>query len=116
MQDWNMKKLMKLKVDQLKAQIDLQKLNLTENLLQLNVRDSYEEKMCNCKGKCNLIHNIYNWKIKYGQKLNSKFLKMKEQGLKENDEEVNLETFSCNAWGLNFLSESQLRKHIVTSH
>ena len=108
--------LMKEKVDQLKAQIDLQKLNLTENLLQLNVREASEEKMCYCNGKCNIIHKIYNWRIKFGHKLHSKLLKMKEQGLKQNDETVDLKTFSCNDWGLSFLSESHLRKHMVTTH
>ena len=102
---------MKVKVDQLKAQIDLQKSNLTENLLQLHAR----KQMCYCKGKCNIIHNIYNWRIKVGHKLHSKLLKMKEQGLKENSEAVNLNFLSCDALGLNFLSESQLRKHTVAS-
>ena len=66
------KKLMKVKVDQLKAQIDLQKLNLTENLLQLNMRESNEENVCYWKGKCNIIHKIYNWRRKFDNKLHSK--------------------------------------------
>jgi hypothetical protein len=80
------------------------------------VREASGEKMCYCNGKCNIIHKIYNWRIKFGHKLHSKLLKMKEQGLKENEETVDLKTLSCNDWGLSFLSESHLRKHMVTTH
>ena len=111
----NEKKLLEDKLFQLETQVSLQKLHLTEDLLELNVRESFEKKKCICKGKCNIIHKLYNWKRKYGQELHSQLLSIKEQGLKKDDEDFILKSFSCNPWGINFISESQLRKHLGTS-
>ena len=110
------KKLMKDKLNRLETQISLQKLHLNENLLELNVKESNEKEKCKCKGKCNIIHAIYNWRRKYGKELHTKFLEVKKPGLKKDDEALILKTFSCNPWDLNFISDSQLRKHTGTSH
>ena len=111
----NCKKLMKDKLNRLETQINLQKLHLTENLLELNVKESNEKEKCKCKGKCNIIHAIYNWRRKYGKELHTKFLEVKKPGLKKDDEALILKTFSCNPWDLNFISDSQLRKHTGTN-
>jgi hypothetical protein len=111
----NEKKRMKDILDQFEIQINLQKLQMTEQLLELNIRESYEKETCKCKGNCNINHTKYNWRKRYSQELHSKLLNIKKQDSKENDAVVILETYSCNPWGLNFLNESQLRKHMVTS-
>jgi methyl-accepting chemotaxis protein len=107
------KKEMKDQLGQFEIQINLQKLKLTEDMLELNIRESYEKEICRCKGKCKIIHSIYNWRKRYGQEFHSKLLNIKKQDSNENDA---LEKFSCNPWGLDFLSDSQLKNHIVTSH
>ena len=106
---------MKDKLNQLETQINLQKFNLTENLLALNVKESYKKEKCNCKGKCIIIHTIYNWRRKHSQELHSKLLEIKKPSLEKDDEALILTTFSYNPWGLNFLCNSQLRKHMGTS-
>ena len=109
------KKLMEVKADQLKAQIDLQKLSLTENLLQLNVTESAEENMCNCKGKCKIIHKIYNWRVKFGHKLHSKFLNL---NVLEKKAEVEKEPsqFQCKNCDKSFGNTDELKKHSKTLH
>ena len=106
---------MKDQLDQFDIQISSQKLKLTENLLELNIRESYNKENCKCKGKCNISHSIYNWKKRYGQHLHAKLLNITKQDSNENDAGVILETFACNPWGLDFLSDSHLKKHMVPS-
>ena len=46
------KKVIKDQLDQFEIQISSQKLKLTENILELNIRESYKKEICRCKGKC----------------------------------------------------------------
>ena len=67
------KKIWKLKQMQLEKSINLQKFNLTSNILQLKEREFPGSEICSCKGYCRILHQKHNWKKSMSQEIYFKF-------------------------------------------
>ena len=110
----NEKKIMKENEIQLDIQINFQKLQMTEKILELNFKETYENDTCKCKGNCKMNHSNYNWKKRNGQELYSKLLNVNKPEANEKDAVEILKSYSCNPWHISFLNESHLGKHMLT--
>ena len=109
----NEKKIMKEKLNQMDIQINFQKLQMTEKILEINFRESYVKDTCKCKGNCKINHNKYTWWKRNGQELYSKLLNVDKPESNEKDAVEILKSYSCNPWHLNFLNASHLGKPML---
>ena len=69
-----MKRIWKLKLQQLEKTIECQKLELTSDLLQLKEKEVSRSLNCDCKTYCRITHKKHNWKKSMSQEI---FLKYK---------------------------------------
>ena len=67
------KTIWKLKEVQLEREINLQKLKLSSDILQLKEKEADESQLCACRSFCRIFHKKHNWKKPASQDLVQKF-------------------------------------------
>ena len=73
---------------------------MSSNLIHLNQKEVKESKKCNCRGKCQIFHKIYNFKFSYYQSIVQKFRNL----------------YSCSKCGERFDDSGSQENHVKNAH
>ena len=97
------KKIWKLKVQQLERTINYQKLKISNDLLNLKEKEFRDNEFCTCKTFCRIVHQKHNWKKSFSHDISVKFRNLKKP-------------YPCNSCDKRFVNVDCLNLHVRSVH